>query len=143
MIALDTNLLVYAHRPEAHFHTQAAGLIAQLIAQNKSWGIPFHCIVEFAAVTSNRKLWIEHSSPEAIVDQVNAWCELPRVRVLGDDAGAWAYFAKVLVAARPTGGGVHDARIASCCLSHGVTELLTVDRDFSRYPELRTRNPFR
>jgi predicted nucleic acid-binding protein len=37
---------------------------------------------------------------------------------------------------------VHDARIAACCLSNGVTELLTLDRDFSRFPQLKTRNPF-
>jgi hypothetical protein len=36
---------------------------------------------------------------------------------------------------------VHDARIAALCLQHGVSELLTADRDFSRFPALRTRNP--
>jgi uncharacterized protein len=40
------------------------------------------------------------------------------------------------------GGKVHDARIASCCLLHGVGTLLTVDRDFSRFPRLSTKNPF-
>ncbi|MEJ7726221.1 MAG: hypothetical protein WKH47_04295 [Actinomycetes bacterium] len=36
---------------------------------------------------------------------------------------------------------MHDARIAGICLAHGVTELWTADRDFSRFPGLRTRNP--
>ena len=36
---------------------------------------------------------------------------------------------------------VHDARIAALCLSHGVRELWSADRDFSRFPALRTRNP--
>jgi predicted nucleic acid-binding protein len=36
---------------------------------------------------------------------------------------------------------VHDARIAALCLSHGVCELWSADRDFSRFPALRTRNP--
>lgn len=35
----------------------------------------------------------------------------------------------------------HDARIAACCLLGGVGELWTVDRDFSRFPALKTRNP--
>jgi predicted nucleic acid-binding protein len=39
------------------------------------------------------------------------------------------------------GAQVHDARIAALCLHHGVTELWTADRDFGRFPELRTRNP--
>ena len=39
------------------------------------------------------------------------------------------------------GGMVHDARIAALCLDHGVAELWSADRDFSRFPSLRTRNP--
>jgi predicted nucleic acid-binding protein len=36
---------------------------------------------------------------------------------------------------------VHDARIAALCLQHGVRELWSADRDFNRFPALRTRNP--
>jgi hypothetical protein len=39
------------------------------------------------------------------------------------------------------GGAVHDARIAAICMAHGVGELWTRDRDFSRFPDLRTRDP--
>jgi predicted nucleic acid-binding protein len=47
---------------------------------------------------------------------------------------------ELLVRARVAGPKVHDARIAALCLDHGVSELWTVDRDFSRFP-LVTRNP--
>ena len=40
-----------------------------------------------------------------------------------------------------SGAAIHDARIAAICLDHGVDELWTCDRDFSRFPDLRTRNP--
>ena len=32
-------------------------------------------------------------------------------------------------------------RTRDICLSHGVNELWTADRDFSRFPELKTHNP--
>jgi hypothetical protein len=35
---------------------------------------------------------------------------------------------------------VHDARLAAIRLDHGMTELLKMDRDFSRFPLLRTRS---
>ena len=41
------------------------------------------------------------------------------------------------------GGVVHDARIAALCGAHGVGELLTRDRDFALFPEVRIRDPFR
>ena len=43
---------------------------------------------------------------------------------------------------RVRGGIVHDARIAALCLAHGTEALLTRDRDFSLFPELRIRDPF-
>ena len=47
------------------------------------------------------------------------------------------------LAARPRvrGAIVHDARVAAICVAHGVDELLSADRDFALFPELRTRNP--
>jgi len=36
---------------------------------------------------------------------------------------------------------VPDVRIAALCLRHGVTELWSTDRDFSRFPALRVVNP--
>jgi predicted nucleic acid-binding protein len=48
---------------------------------------------------------------------------------------------RLLSVGRVTGAKVHDARIAALCLSHGVSELWSADRDFSRFPDLKTRNP--
>ena len=42
---------------------------------------------------------------------------------------------------RATGEALHDAKIAALCLDHGVSELLTADRDFSRLPTLRVSTP--
>jgi predicted nucleic acid-binding protein len=39
------------------------------------------------------------------------------------------------------GPQVHDARVAALCRLHGIRELWTADRDFSRFPQLRVRNP--
>ena len=44
-------------------------------------------------------------------------------------------------AGRITGAAAFDARIAAVCLQHGVTEMWSHDRDFSRFPALRSRNP--
>jgi predicted nucleic acid-binding protein len=42
---------------------------------------------------------------------------------------------------KATGPKVHDARVAALCLQHGASELWTIDRDFSRFPGLKLRNP--
>jgi predicted nucleic acid-binding protein len=48
---------------------------------------------------------------------------------------------RLLAAGRISGPRVYDARIAAICLQHGVRELWTADRDFSRFPQLKTVNP--
>ncbi len=39
------------------------------------------------------------------------------------------------------GPRVHDARIVGLCQEHGVSELWTADRDFSRLPGITVLNP--
>jgi hypothetical protein len=36
---------------------------------------------------------------------------------------------------------IHDARVAALCLTNGIAELLTADRDFGRFSMLAVRNP--
>lgn len=100
-----------------------------------------HCLVEFAAVASNPRVWKKPSSAKDIDAQVRAWLESPSLRVLGEEREFWPVFAQCLTEARTSGGAVHETRIAAACRFHGVMELWTSDRDFSRYPWLVTRNP--
>jgi uncharacterized protein len=141
MIAVDTNILVYAHRPEAPFHTAAKEAVARLAEATGAWAIPMHCLVEFAGVVTHTRLWRMPSSVDDVDAQVNAWLESPSSTVLAEDRDFWPVFGACLRQARTSGGAVHDTRIAACCKFHGVRELWTADRDFSRYPWLRTYNP--
>ena len=75
------------------------------------------------------------------VDQVDVWLEPPSVIMLAEADGYWRHLKQTLLASRTIGAKVHDARIAAICLQHGVRELWTADRDFSRFPQLKTVNP--
>jgi predicted nucleic acid-binding protein len=81
------------------------------------------------------------SSPLQAEDQIAAWRESPSLRILTDSTEDLSQLLKVANAAKVQGPMIHDARIANCCLSHGVNELWTVDRDFGRFKALKTRNP--
>ena len=67
----------------------------------------------------------------------------PSLRLLAETPRHLAIMAKVLKDGGAGGNLVHDARIAALCLEHGVSELLTGDRDFLRFPGLRVVDPFR
>ncbi len=61
--------------------------------------------------------------------------------LIGEDEDCWPLLRDVLVGAKVAGAMVHDARVAALCRRHGVSELWTADRDFSRFSGLRVRNP--
>ena len=69
------------------------------------------------------------------------WLESPVVELLNESDLHWQTLRELLRSGRVKGPMVHDARIAALCTARGVTELWTADRDFSRFPTLRTRNP--
>lgn len=139
MIAVDTNVLVQAHRRDAPFHDEARACVAEL-AQGR-WAIPWPCVHEFFAVVTHRRIFPTPSSARDALDQIAAWSESPGLRLLHETDGHLDQLAGLATAARTTGPQIHDARIAAICIGNGVTELLTADRDFSRFPTLLTRNP--
>ena len=65
----------------------------------------------------------------------------PSIRLIGETDDFLRTLRRFVQRPRVVGGVIHDARIAAICVAHGVDELLTRDRDFSLFPELRTRNP--
>jgi toxin-antitoxin system PIN domain toxin len=141
MIAVDTNLLVHAHRRDSPFHTPARRAIAALAEGKGAWAIPWPCLHEFHAIVTHPRIYDPPSTPAQAVAQMNSWMESPTLHLLTENDLHWAELRALLLKAKVQGPLVHDARIAALCLSHGVHELWSADRDFSRFPRLRLRNP--
>jgi toxin-antitoxin system PIN domain toxin len=141
MIAIDTNILVYAHRPESPFFDKANAQVRDLAEGGQTWAIPWPCVSEFYSVVTNPKMIDVPTPPEAAIAQLDAWMESPTLTLLGETRGSWAVLRNQLIDGKVVGRRAHDARIAALCLAHGVRELWTADRDYGRFPALRSRNP--
>lgn len=141
MIAVDTNILVHAHRADSGFHEPARRCVRQLAEGRSPWAIPWPCIHEFLAITTHPRIFDPPSSIEQAMEQLVAWLESPSVTLLSEEEGYFGLLAELTVRGRVAGPRVHDARIAALCLHHQVAELWSADRDFSRFPQLVVRNP--
>lgn len=141
MIAVDTNLLVYAHRADSPWHVGASTCVRSLAEGPGTWAIPWPCVHEFYSIATHPRIYNPPSTPAQAADQIDAWLESPTVELLGEAVNHWSALRESLLSGRVAGPVVHDARIATLCLTHGVRELLTADRDFSRFPKLKARNP--
>lgn len=141
MIAVDTNLLVYAHREDSPWHDSAYARIVELAEGRAPWAIPWPCLDEFLAIVTHPGIFAPPTPLAAAVDQVEAWLEAPSLVLLSESEGYWSELRAALQAGRVVGAQVHDARVAALCRLHGVRELWTADRDFGRFPGLTVRNP--
>ena len=141
MIAVDTNILVYAHREDMPQHAPALGAVESLAVDGRPWAVPWACLHEFLAIVTHRRVL---DPPSPMADALAAVADLlalAGMRPLGERSDHPSRLTAALTSSGVTGAKVHDARVAAICLSHGVGTLWTADRDFSYFPALRTHNP--
>jgi hypothetical protein len=141
MIALDTNLLVYSHRPESPHHADAKALLNSLRSKPASWAIPWACIHEFIGVVTSLRVFKDPTPLAAAFAAVDAWLASGNLELLAEGHGHLEHLRDLALRAKLSGPRIHDARIAALCLHHGVSELWSADRDFSAFPQLKVRNP--
>ncbi|PWU06098.1 MAG: VapC toxin family PIN domain ribonuclease, partial [Terriglobia bacterium] len=129
MIALDTNILVYAHRQDSGWHKQASAAVKGLAEGTAPWGVAWPCFHEFLAIVTHPRIYRPPTPLDKAIAQVEIWMESPSLRLLGELRGHWPELKQMVSSGRITGGAVHDARIAAICREHGVEVLWSADRD--------------
>lgn len=141
MIALDTNILVYAHRKDSLFHREASHVVSGLSRGERRWAVPWPCAHEFVAIVTHARIYKDPTSLPLALTTLKALQTLSNFAFIGEDEDYLTALGSVALATNIQGGAIHDARIAALCKHHGVSELWSADRDFSRFRQLTVRNP--
>ena len=141
MIAIDTNILIYAHREESPWFEAADDAITSLAESGANWAIPWPCIHEFVSIVTHPRIYDVPSTREQAFEQVETWLEAPTLFLLSETSDHWSRLRSIMTTGKIAGPRTHDAKIAAICLCNGVAEFWTADRDFSHFPDLTCRNP--
>ncbi len=142
MRALDTNVLVQAEIVTSRFHTVARTLLVELANGPAPWAIPWPCVYEFLRVVTHPRVFHPPMPSAMALRDLRNILASPSLVLLGETTRHAEVMASVVENADATGNLVHDAHIAALCVEHGVSELVTGDRDFARFPQIRVFNPF-
>ncbi|HEX7181403.1 MAG TPA: TA system VapC family ribonuclease toxin [Thermoanaerobaculia bacterium] len=134
MIAVDTNILVHAHRSELPEHENALRWLTYLAQGSSPWGIPVFCLGEFLRVVTHTKILKPPSSLEESLLALEGLLEAPTLQVLSPGPRYPELLAEVVRSADARGNLVFDAQIAALCREQGIARVLTLDRDFDRFP---------
>jgi toxin-antitoxin system PIN domain toxin len=143
MRAVDTNVLVYAHRREPPEHPTALKLLAELATGAEPWALPWPCIYEFLRVVTHPRVFHLPTPLPLAWQAIEVLLDSPSVEVLSEGDRHRAILSELLRSSPATGNLLHDTHIAALLMERGVGEILTADEDFRRFPKLKVINPFR
>lgn len=142
MIALDTNILVHAHRRGTAHHESALDLLRALSEGHAPYALFWPSLYEFLRVVTHHRVFDPPSPPAEALEAIRDFLAPPVVRLLSETPRHPALLERVVRETRATGNLVHDAHLVALALEHGVHEILTLDGDFARFPQVASRNPF-
>ncbi len=141
MIAVDSNILIYAHREDSPHQGRAWTAVQSLAEGPSPWAIPWPCVHEFLAVVTNPRAFKTPTPMPRALDAMQAWIDSPSLVLLSEGDAHWGSLCETLLAGGLVGGQVHDARIYALCLQHRVREFWTADSDFRNFAGVPVRNP--
>ena len=142
MRAVDTNVLVFAEIQTNTNHTAARAILAECAEGSAAWAIPWPCCYEFLRLVTHPRVFHPPVPAEIALADLQALLASPTLILLSETPRHAEVMDAVVRSSGATGNLIHDAHIASLCLEHGVTELITGDRDFHRFRELKILDPF-
>lgn len=139
MIAIDTNILIYAHRGETELHEAAVSRLVALAEGAEKWALPVFLVTEFLRAVTHPRVFDPASGVERATGFIQSLVAAPNCEVVRPGPE----FLEILVdTARRTQSRANlmfDAQIAALCREHGIDTVLTNDRDFERFEPLRVR----
>ena len=70
MIAVDTNILVFAHRSDAEWHARAQSCVRELAEGGVAWAIPWPCVHEFLAIATHPRIYDPPTPLPTAIEQI-------------------------------------------------------------------------
>jgi hypothetical protein len=140
VIAIDTNLLIYAHREGCPEHQAARRAIEEAAGMREGWGIPAPCILEFWSVVTHPSSVGGGSSPAAAREFVEALVETAGAVILPPPAALGPRCLQIGEQLDIRGPRIFDVQIGLTALEAGVREIWTHDAGFIALPGLAVRD---
>jgi toxin-antitoxin system PIN domain toxin len=140
MIVLDANLLLYAYDSTSVHHVKARAWLEQIFSETAPVGLPWQSVTAFVRIVTNPRLQVQRFAPAEAIRIVDQWVDQPNVRLLSPGDDHWGFLRQTIIEGQARGPLITDAQLAALTIAHGGV-LHTTDRDFSRFPGLRWRNP--
>jgi toxin-antitoxin system PIN domain toxin len=140
VILIDANLLLYAYLSKSERHAEARAWVERTFSNPAPVRLAWITILAFLRISTNPRLEGRPLTMQEAATTVDGWLSRPNIDLLAPGEQHWAILRGMLRTAQIRGPLTSDAHLAALALEHGAT-LCTCDRDFLRFPGLRTLDP--
>lgn len=140
MILVDTNILIYAEDKLSLLHEQARQWWDTQLSGESPVCLCWPILSAFIRITTNRQIFTHPLTMKQAITRVQSWMDQPCVRLIQPTENHWRIFKTMLIEGQASANLVVDAHLAALAVEHGCT-LYSTDLDFSRFPNLKWKNP--
>ena len=144
MFVVDTNVLLYAADESSEFHAPCRNVLAGLRSGPIPWFLTWGIAYEFLRVATHPRVYPHPWSASEAYAFLEALLRSPSARVLTHTARHAEILAASLAEVPEARGNLlHDLHTAVLMREHGVSRIVTRDRDFHRFGYLDVVDPLR
>jgi len=140
MILIDVNVLVYAHRADSPHHSALKPWMENIINGDQAYGISDVVMSGFLRIVTHPAIFNPPSTMKNALEYCNEVRDRPHCVRINPSERHWQIFIDLCRETGVKGNLVPDAYLAALAIESG-SEWITTDRDYSRFPKLRWRNP--
>lgn len=141
MIAIDTNILIYAHRSSSPENRAAQGAIQNALDDPRGCGISSPSISEFWSVVTHPAAAARPSTPGEARRFLAALIEDVGLSVWLPGPGSGPRLSRLAEKLAIRGTRIFDLQIALTAFDNGATEIWTHDRAFVAVPGMTVKDP--
>jgi len=140
VILIDANLLLYAHNSSGQEYEPARTWLTTVMGGPDDVRLAWPTVLAFVRIGTAHAIFQRPLTLEEATAAVTCWLDRPNVSILDPGERHWTILAELLRTAQARGSLVMDAHLAALTIEHGAM-LYSTDRDFSRFPGLKWKNP--
>ncbi len=140
MFLLDVNIVLAAHRDDHPHFTTVRSWFDALLTDDEPYTVPTIVWGSFLRLATNRRIFETPTPRDDAFAFVEATCAQQNHLLTSPGARHLALLRRICDEADAYGDLVPDAVVGAVALEHGC-EVVTLDRDFARFPSVRCLRP--
>ena len=140
MKLVDVNILLYAVNEDDPLHHRIHGWWEQALQSAEPVGMAWSVVHGYLRLATHPRVFAHPQSREEATDRVSRWLAHPNVQIVSETDEHWTVLRDLILEVGTIGNLVADAHLAALAISRAMT-LVSCDRDFARFRQLRWENP--